>query len=213
MNNFYKCYECNINLCNKCEDNHDYNHNITKYSEINYVCGKHNNDIFIKYCNDCKIDICMSCEAEHNLHNLTNFGPIIPKAKILHFKLEKIKDSIDVCNKDFMKIITKLIEAKNSIITFDLYNEITKFFEGIIEIINEVKYNFNSYYNLKKDIISNFHNTQKYYHILINLKEINDNDDLIEDIKKIIEEENIKNKFKNIIQIYKKINNISEEEK
>ena len=148
--NFYKCYDCNINLCNICENNHDDNHNIMNFNEINYKCRKHNNDYFAKYFNKCKMNICFSCEAEHSGHNLTYFGNIMSVKKQLINKLNFIKSSVDKCNVDFTNIITKLNETINFITTFDLYNEITKTFEGIIEIVNVVKYNVNSYYNLKK---------------------------------------------------------------
>ena len=118
MNKFYKCYECNIYLCNKCKDIHNINHNTTNYTEINYVCGKHNNDIFVKYCNTCKINICMPCEVEHNEHNLIYFGSILSDKKKLNNKLDNVKDSIDKCNKDFMEIIKKLNEAQNYITLF-----------------------------------------------------------------------------------------------
>ena len=153
LTKFYKCYECNINLCNICQKSHNNYHNIMNYGDIKYCCGKHNNDAFAKYCNDCKMDICSICEAEHEFHNLTCFGYIIPNIRQLKNILEEIKIPIDKCNKDFMKITTRINEAKNNIIDLDLYNEIGKSYEGIIGIVNEVKNNFNSYYNLKKDSI------------------------------------------------------------
>ena len=213
--NFYKCYECNINLCDKCQTNHDYSHNIMDFGEINYLCGKHK-DSFAKYCNECKIDICCLCEEEHSGHKLTLYGHIIPDRRRLINDLEKLKECIHKYDEICKEITTKVNEAKNIIIDYDLYNEIGKSHEGIIMIVNEVRNIFNSFYNLKKDIISGYDNSKKYYHILINLKEINDNNVLVEDIEdinKIIQENNIKKKFENIIKIYKKINNISEEEK
>ena len=211
MTNFYKCYECNINLCDKCQMNHDYSHNIMNFGDINYFCGKHK-DSFAKYCNNCKIDICCLCEEEHSGHKLTYYGRIISDKRHLKINLEKIKQCIDKYDKNCMEITKKVNDSKNIIIDYDIYNEIGKSYEGIIMIVNEVKNIFNSFYNLKKDIINEFDNSKKYYHLLINLKEINDNNDLVEDINKITQENNIKKKFENIIKIYKKINNISEEE-
>ena len=208
---FNKCYECNINLCDKCQKNHDISHNIMNFGEINYLCGKHK-DSFVKYCNNCKIDICCLCEEEHSGHKLTLYGHIIPKERLLKNNLEKIKECIDKYDDNCKEITTKVNDAKNKIIDYDLYNEIGKSYEGIIMIVNEVKNIFNSFYNLKKDIINGYDNSKKYYHLLINLKEINDNNSLVEDINKITQENNIKKKFENIIKIYKKKNNISEEE-
>ena len=211
LTNFYKCYECNINLCDKCQMNHDYSHNIMNFGDINYFCGKHK-DSFAKYCNNCKIDICCLCEEEHSGHKLTYYGRIISDKRHLKINLEKIKQCIDKYDKNCMEITKKVNDSKNIIIDYDIYNEIGKSYEGIIMIVNEVKNIFNSFYNLKKDIINEFDNSKKYYHLLINLKEINDNNDLVEDINKITQENNIKKKFENIIKIYKKKNNISEEE-
>ena len=210
LTNFYKCYECNINLCDKCQMNHDYSHNIMNFGDINYFCGKHK-DSFAKYCNKCKIDICCLCEEEHSGHKLILYGNIISNKRQLMIHLEKIKECFDKYDKNCMEITTRVNDAKYKIIDYDLYNEIGKSCEGIVMIVNEVKNIFNSFYNLKKDIINGYDNSKKYYHLLINLKEINDNNDLVEDINKITQENNIKKKFENIIKIYKKINNISEE--
>ena len=216
LTNFFKCYECNINLCSFCQNDDDYEHNIINFEEIHYFCGKHNNDVFTKYCGKCKIDICSSCEDVHFLHKLTSFKDIMQNKRQLTNNLQKIKKDIDKCNDNFTKITKKIIEAKNNINDFlnefDLYNEIGESYDGIIGIVNEVKNNFNFYYNLKKDIISNYDNSKKYYHLLINLKEINNNDDLIEDMNNIIQKNNIRHKFENILKIYKKIKNISEDE-
>ena len=34
---FYKCLTCNINICPLCKPNHNSNHNIIKYAQINYI--------------------------------------------------------------------------------------------------------------------------------------------------------------------------------
>ena len=36
---FYRCNKCKINLCPLCQLNHDKNHNIINYEQINYICS------------------------------------------------------------------------------------------------------------------------------------------------------------------------------
>ena len=40
-NEFYKCIDCNINICPLCKTNHNSAHNIIKYDIKNYICNKH----------------------------------------------------------------------------------------------------------------------------------------------------------------------------
>jgi protein-L-isoaspartate(D-aspartate) O-methyltransferase len=81
----------------------------------------------------------------------------------------------------------------------DKFNEI---FEEIIKVINEVKDNINLYYKIKENIINNFNNKERYYELLINLKEISNIDDIIKDINQVSSQKNIINKFKSILNIY-----------
>jgi hypothetical protein len=41
-NEFYKCYDYNINLCPLCKIKHNNNHNLINYDKINVICYKHN---------------------------------------------------------------------------------------------------------------------------------------------------------------------------
>ena len=40
-NEFYKCYECNINICPLCKSKHNNEHNIINYDKVHYICNKH----------------------------------------------------------------------------------------------------------------------------------------------------------------------------
>ena len=40
-NKFYKCNECNINICQLCQLNHNQNHIMIDYDKIDYICNKH----------------------------------------------------------------------------------------------------------------------------------------------------------------------------
>jgi len=51
-NEFYKCFECNMNLCPLCKSVHDDAHSVINYDNKNYICNKHEEN-FMKYCEDC----------------------------------------------------------------------------------------------------------------------------------------------------------------
>ena len=86
-NEFYKCYECNINLWPLCKskhnnNNHNHNHNIYNYDKINIICYKHN-EPYISYCKDCKKNLCFLCEEEHNNHEIILFKKMMIDKKEL----------------------------------------------------------------------------------------------------------------------------------
>ena len=66
-NIFYRCIECNKNICPICKPLHNENHKIIEYDKIKYICNKHNEG-YIKYCKECRMNICMKREREHNNH-------------------------------------------------------------------------------------------------------------------------------------------------
>ena len=57
QNEFFKCYECNLNLCPLCRTKHDKNHNIYNYDKLHFTCTKHN-EPFTNFCNTCNKNIC-----------------------------------------------------------------------------------------------------------------------------------------------------------
>ena len=124
-NEFFKCFDCGINLCVLCSNKHDQSHNIINYDKIFYICSEHN-DFYTSYCKNCKYNLCMLCEDVHQKHDRIYFGKIMSNKRELHAKLYNLKLYIDKFNDD--------------------YNE-------MIGILNEVKNNFNLYYKIKKDIL------------------------------------------------------------
>ena len=178
-NEFYKCYECNINLCPLCKLNHDKNHNIINDYKINYICQKHN-EIFSKYCNKCKINICGLCEDEHIEHDCIYLIKIIKKKEDLEKKLNELRKYIDIFNKEI---------------------------NTLIEILNNLKENYEKYYEIEKNMINNYNIKNRNYEILFNLNEItNINDFIIKDINEINNKDNIEEKFNEIIKIYNNFN-------
>jgi len=178
--NFYKCNECNMNLCLICKSNHNKNHSIINYKKINYICGKHNRE-YINYCKKCKINICMLCNNEHKNHDIIFIGDIIINKNEIENKTKEIKEKIDKFNNNIKEIIN---------------------------VIDEVQRNINKYYKIIIDIINNYDIKKINYEILFNLKEIYNNNNIIKDLNEINNNENNINKFNNIINIYNKIKNI-----
>ena len=79
-NEFYKCINCNINICPICKSNHKNNHNIINYDKRYIICNIHNESYF-GYCNECKKNICTYCEDEHDNHDIITYGKIKKKKK------------------------------------------------------------------------------------------------------------------------------------
>jgi len=176
-NEFYICNECKKNICPSCKSRHDKNHDIIKYEQKEYLCENHN-EIYIKYCNKCKINICLSCYDEHNNHEIISYEKFNPNIDKIKSDIIKLKDTIDIFKSDIKIIINKL---------------------------NKVIENIDIYYNINKDIINYYEKKNRNYEILQNINEINNN--IIKEINKKNKENNIINKFKEIMNIYKKMGN------
>jgi len=179
-NEFYKCYECNLNICPLCKSKHDKNHNIYSYDVFHYICGKHN-EYFTNYCNQCKINLCSLCVNEHSGHNMIFLPNIMPNKNDLITKLDELKISINLFNSNI---------------------------NHIINILNIVKDAINTYYKLEEYIINKYNQKERNYEILYNINEIiNNNNNIINDINIINNDNNILNKFNNVFNIYKNFNN------
>ena len=179
QNLFYRCCECEINLCNVCQLNHNKNHRIINYEKKDYFCKKHN-EIYRKYCNTCKLNICLSCETGHISHNTLS---IMKNEKII-FDINKLREKINIMNNNIKDIIKKL---------------------------NIIIENFEIYFKIYNDIIKNYNNKYRNYQLLQNINGINNND-IIKDINKIMNENNMTNKIKNLFEIYNKMTDIKNKE-
>ena len=181
-NEFYKCHDCNINLCPLCKINHSNNHNIIKYDKINYLCCKHN-EPFTDYCTKCKINICLLCDEEHKEHELISLRKMLINKNELLIKLEELKKSIKIFEDNLIKIL---------------------------EILKNVKNSFENYYKLEEYLFNNYDKNQRYYELLYNINEfLKYNNIIIKDINNINNENRIENKFINILNLYNRINFIS----
>ena len=138
-NEFYKCIECEKNICPLCKLSHDKSHNIINYDQKNYICLKHN-DIYSRYCNKCKMNICFICENEHKDHETISYGDMIPNEKEIKKYMNELRESID-------KFKDNIEEIKNK--------------------LDKVKENIEIYYNINEEIIKNFEKRNRNYEILI----------------------------------------------
>ena len=181
-NEFYKCYECNINLCPLCKSQHNNTHQIINYDKINYLCCKHN-EPFTDYCTNCKMNICFLCDEEHNGHDFISLRKMMISKNELIKNLEELKKTIGIFEDNIAKLV---------------------------EIFNSVKEFMNNYYKLEEYIINNYDKNQRNYEMLFNINELIKCDkNIIKDLNKINNENKIGTKFENILNLYHQINNIN----
>jgi len=114
------------------------------------------------------------CEKEHSGHKSITYGSILPDMKEANNELKNLKQTIDEYKKEINKIIEKLKNYMN---------------------------NLDIYYKISYDIINNYENKKRNYPILQNINDIND---FMKNLNKIISENSIVNKMDNIISIFYK---------
>ena len=179
---FFVCLACSKNLCPICKSKHNksYNsHNIIGYEQKYFICNKHN-EIYDSYCDKCKYNICFQCLKDHDDHKIISFKEIIPDSKAIEEDMNKFRSQID-----------------------SFFGEIEK----MINILNNIKNTFEKYYEIQKKIIDKFDLKKRNYQILNNMNNIpQNNKSIISDIKKVINEDSISNKFIKLIEIYETIN-------
>ena len=179
-NEFYICLNCTENLCSLCKSIHDQNHKIINYEDKNNYCGN-DKDIFIKYCCKCNKNVCMLCENEHRSHKMIYLGDMLIKKEVLINEKNELKNHIDKLEENFENIYCN--------------------FKNIMD-------NIKLYYNIYLDIINNYEINKKNYYLLQNINEFKKyNNNVYQDINKIIKESNINIKFSYIMDLYNKINN------
>ena len=173
---FYVCFICEKNICPLCKKKHDKSHKLIDYERKNYICNDHN-ETFKSYCNECNINLCLQCEIDHNNHEIINYRNILPDENKIKEELKEFRNKIDKFN-----------------------NKI----DNIIKILNKIKDNFEIYYNINNEILNNYTKENINYEILYNINEIRNNIK-IKDIDEIINDNNINNEFKKILNIYNKM--------
>jgi len=173
-NDFYKCLACNKILCLICKKKHTKEHNIIKYDQIYYICNIHN-EKYDSYCKDCKLNLCILCKHDKN-HNIINFKNITIDKINIENEIKELKIKIEKFKEEIIKIINKL---------------------------QRIKYNIDIYIKINETLINNYNIKDRCYERFNNLNNISKyNKKIIKDINNIINENNIYNKFNNIIKIY-----------
>lgn len=179
-NIFYRCISCKIKLFPICPKKHDNSHNIINYDQKGSICENHNDNYnYNSYCQNCIINLCKFCDKNHNSHEILSYGKLISDINDVRIKNDELK-----------KIIK---EFKNDI-------------ETIINLLNKVIENIEQYYNIINSITNNYNYKKINYEILHNIQKIY-NYDMKKNLRNIIKDTNIQNKFKNFLDIYNKIIN------
>ena len=175
-NIFYKCLNCKNKICPLCKSKHDNNHVIINYDENYFICDIHN-EKYMLYCEDCNKNLCFLCDL-HNNHKRKLFTDILPKKEELIKTKNELKSTIYKFNCE-IKILTS--------------------------ILNDVMNKINIYSKLIEDMVDNYDNKKINYEIIFNLNQMQKNN-VINELNKIIESNNIIEKYSNIFNIYKKMN-------
>jgi len=206
--NFFLCLTCSklimrsVYFCNECIEKHNHDlkdknkHFIINYEDKIYFCKNHSKK-YENYCFQCKKNLCNDCTEEHlknqekhKGHQIKNLNLLVPEDK----ELEGLKGSL--------KEIKKNIESLQIIIN-DLYH-----------VLNEVIKEYHNYYLIANHIIEKyelFNNEEKAYKSFAIFKSLHNlkfsNFKLLEDLKSIINEENLLERTKKLIEHYNNIRN------
>ena len=146
-------------------------------------------DVYCDYCKNCKLDLCPVCKSEHkdefNTHNIISLENMFPNEE----KLEKLSN-------DFDKLKTEI----------DQFNQII---EEIIYKLTKIKNSLETLKNLTHNLFKNFDPHKRNYRILNNINNFK-YDFVIDELRKISNEKNIKERFEKIINLYDKMTYIDE---
>ena len=182
VDNFYKCVQCNINLCPKCKTEHNQNHKIYIYTDKFYMCEEHG-ELFVSYCPNCKKNLCSLCEGKHKEHGIKKFSEIGN-------------------NYDKNKLNEQLVKLGNSI------NMMKINIKKIIDVCVKVVENCEILYNIKKEIYENIDDKYVNFQSINNQKFIYNEID--KDIEDIFKENKLDYQFSKLLKIYDKIENKKE---
>ena len=184
--NFYKCLNCtDINehskyYCNDCKASHDKEHKLIKYNEKDFYCEESNHFLSFSYfCITCYKDLCEKCLSVHKGHNIKKYDSLIQN-------IDDIKQNLNV------------IESK--------IKKLRHIVEDIKVQLDRAMKIMEKYYSISKDIIEKFelyNKSLKNHRIIfsvLNIKESNEN--IMNDLNKIIYSEDLKNKCISLIDIY-----------
>jgi len=141
-NKFYKCLDCNINLCPLCKLSHNKNHKNIDYEMKNIFCNNHG-ERYISYCKDCNQNLCDLCNfSKHNISFLYK----IKNGKESIYQLKKLLEDLKKEDIDSDKKLDKIIE------NIELY----------YNMANNMINNYNNTKNKNWQLLMNINNLNKY---------------------------------------------------
>ena len=184
-NDFYKCLTCSKRdnrskyFCDKCIPKHkEINDKIVKFDEKNYYCQNHFKS-FEKYCFDCKKDLCKDCEKEHITHKIVYYSELTTDIITLKNVLGNIKENV---------------------------NKLSFAIDNIKDMLDGTKRIYEKYYNIANDIIKKyelFNKDLKNYRILRTIRNLKfSNNQIIDDLNKMIDERDLEKKSSIILSTY-----------
>ena len=162
------------------------NNNINYNPDTSTKCLTHI-EKYSSYCLECKKNLCSECEMNHNKNNKVIH-------KIIHF-YEILSNNVEYINK--LKKDLNNFRLKLDTLKIEL-NKLTN-------IINNVIDNYEVYYKIYNDLVSNYDIETRNYHILKNITNIK-LDEVFKDIDKLNNEGHFFKKFENVFEIYNKMN-------
>ena len=182
---FYKCLTCSKRdnrskyFCDKCISKHkEINDKIVKFDDKNYYCQNHFKP-FEKYCFDCKKDLCKDCEKEHLGHKIVFYSEMTIDINTLKNVLGSIKENV---------------------------NKLSFAVDNIKDMLDGTKRIFERYYNIANDIIKKyelFNKDLKNYRILRTIRNLKfSNNQIIDDLNKMIDERDLEKKSSIILSTY-----------
>ena len=168
-NKFYKCLDCNINLCPLCKSSHNKNHRKIDYEMKNNCCESHG-ERYISYCKDCNQNFCDLCDfTKHNINFLYKLKNNKENIFQLKQKLEDLKKEDIDSDKKLNKIIENIefyynmennlmniymnTKVKNCQLLMNI-NNLNKYNQKVIEDIEKIK-NKNNKFKIISDLYKN----------------------------------------------------------
>ncbi len=178
---FFIC-NCGSVICETCHSLHKdagINHHMIDIDDKNYFCIKHGKK-FESYCIDCNDNICKDCEKFHPNHDIKSFKDI----KVKKTEIEKLSSEIEKQKKNLLDFITKAREE-------------------LEEKLKTIEDYANNYIKIENTLIKRYESYFWNYQLLRNLKNKSlFQNEVTNKLKEIL------NSYKNLDEIFPKINEI-----
>jgi hypothetical protein len=188
LQDFYICMDCTKSnkhtfyLCSEHNSEGDHAaHEKKRYDDKHYYCEEHFGK-FIEYCFKCEKNLCHDCLNKHKEieHIVKSYESLTPNLNDIKDNLKKIKEKIS-------KLKTKIEDIKDNL------DGALKMYENYYKIANDIT----EKYELYNQDLKNYRILRSFLYLKKSNKKI------IEDLDEVLEGENMNNKIKFLINIYK----------